>query len=171
MKKFFLLLVTLLFLLSGCSRSESNETSVNNPYEIAKGTSILSYYDTEDSIDTDSFGILKLEPKNIIGIDKYNKNCLIIKDKAIRCIYIVDKDIVTYNQISVGDNVDKIKKTYNKIRKLDNIYYVLFDNNNTEEDSTNQNKEDTWIWITYFTDGSKITSIKICDVLYASEFR
>lgn len=44
---------------------------------------------------------------------------------------------------------------------------VLF-NANTEEDPTNQNKEDNWIWITYYTDGSQITSIQIYDVLYGS---
>ena len=44
-------------------------------------------------------------------------------------------------------------------------------NNNTEEDLANQNKEDTWICITYYTDGSKITSIQIYDVLYGSELK
>lgn len=30
---------------------------------------------------------------------------------------------------------------------------------NTEQDPVNPSKEDSWIWMTYFTDGSKITSI------------
>ena len=42
MKKRFLFLIALIFLLSGCSQNKYEEISVNNPYEIAKGTSTLS---------------------------------------------------------------------------------------------------------------------------------
>ncbi len=171
MKKHFLLLVTSLILLSGCSHGESNETSVNNPYEIAKDTSTLSYYDTEDNIAIDGFDILDLKPQNVIGTKNQDKNCIIIKDNVIRCIYIVDKEIVTYNQISVGDDIDKIENVFNQISQLKDTYSVLFNNDNTEEDPANQNKEDTWIWITYYTDGSKITSIQIYDVLYGRELQ
>ena len=47
---------------------------------------------------------------------------------------------------------------------------VIF-NNNVEEDPTNQNKEDNWIWINYITDGSQITQIQIYDVKYGREMR
>lgn len=113
MKKHFLPFIALLFLLSGCSQNKSEEISVNNPYEIAKGATTLSYYDTEDNISIEDFKILDLNPENIIGIQNQNDNRIIIKDGIIRCIYIVDKDISTYNQISVGDSIDKIEKNTN----------------------------------------------------------
>lgn len=170
MKKRFLLLITSLFLLSGCSQSKSNEINVNNPYEVAKGTSTLSYYDTEDNISTDDFTILERKPSNIIGIREQNNNCIIIHDGTIRCIYIVDEDIMTYKGISVGDNIDKLDDIFSNASQFQDAYSVLF-NGIAEEDPANPNKEDTWIWITYFNDGSKITSIQIYDVLYGSELK
>lgn len=170
MKKHFLLLTALFFLLSGCSQDKSEEISVNNPYEIAKGTSTLSYYDAEEDISVEGFNILDLNPENVIGIQNQNENRIIIKDGIIRCIYIVDKDISTYNDISVGDSIDKIENNYEYEYKTGSYYNVVF-NGNIEDDLTNQNKEDNWICITYFTDGSKITSIQIYDVRYGSELR
>ena len=170
MKKRLFLLIASLFLLSGCSNSKSNENNVNNPYEIAKGTYILSYYDTEDSIDMEGFKILKNEPSNVIGILNQSDNRIIVNNGTIRCIYIVDENIITYKGISVGDSVDKIENTFEHEYKLNDYYSVLF-NNDKEEDPANQNQEDAWIWITYFTDGSKITSIQIYDVLYGSELK
>lgn len=170
MKKHFLHFIALLFLLSGCSQSKSEEISVNNPYEIAKGATTLSYYDTEDNISIDGFKILDLTPENVIGIQNQNENRIIIKDGIIRCIYIVDKDISTYNDISVGDSIDKIENNYEYEYKTGSYYNVVF-NGNIEDNLTNQNKEDNWICITYFTDGSKITSIQIYDVKYGSELR
>ena len=170
MKKYFLPFIALLFLLSGCSQSKSEEVSVNNPYEIAKGSTTLSYYDTEDNIGIDGFNILDLTPENVIGIQNQNENRIIIKDGIIRCIYIVDKDILTYNDISVGDSIDKIENNYEYEYKTGSCYNVVF-NGIIEDDLTNQNKEDDWIGITYFTDGSKITSIQIHDVKYGREMQ
>lgn len=170
MKKHFLPFIALLFLLSGCSQNKSEEISVNNPYEIAKGATTLSYYDTEDNISIEDFKILDLNPENIIGIQNQNDNRIIIKDGIIRCIYIVDKDISTYNQISVGDSIDKIEKKYEYEYKTGSYYNVVF-NGNIEDDLTNQNKEDSWICITYYTDNNIITSIQIYDVKYGREAR
>ena len=84
MKKRFLFLIALIFLLSGCSQNKSEEISVNNPYEIAKGTSILSYYDTEDNVSVEGFTILEREPSNIIGIRQQSNNCIIVHDEIGR---------------------------------------------------------------------------------------
>lgn len=83
----------------------------------------------------------------------------------IRCINISDKDVITYKQISVGDDVNKIKKAFNYERKIGNDYNVIF-YENTEEDPTNENQEESWTSIFYITDGSKITGIQISDVKY-----
>lgn len=155
MKKYLLLIMSLLFLLSGCSR-------VNNPYEIKKGTSTLSYYDTEDSFSENGFTIIDRHPTYLPS-----DNCIVVRRGMVRCIYIIDEDIITYKGISVGDNVDKIGDTFSNIQQSQHIYNVLI-NNNTEEDPDDPDKEDTWIWIIYYTDDSKITAIQICDVLYGS---
>lgn len=167
MKKRFLLLITSLFLLSGCSQNESDRISVDNPYEIAKDTSILSYYDTEDSIDIIGFNILE---NNIQNFQDKNNNIIVNDNGIIRCITIVDDTVKTFQSISVGDDIEKIENAFEHEYKFDNYYNVVF-NNNEEENLANQNKEDTWICITYYTDGSKITSIQIFDVLYGREGR
>lgn len=167
MKKRLLLLITSLFLLSGCSQSKSNEINVNNPYEIAKDTSTLSYYDLEENINIDGFNVVE---NNLQNFQDKNNNIIINDDGVIRCITIVDDTVKTFQSISVGDSIDKIENAFEHEYKLNNYYNVVF-NNNTEEDSANQNKEDTWICITYYTDGSKITSIYIYDVLYGREFK
>ena len=47
---------------------------------------------------------------------------------------------------------------------------VIF-NGTIEEDPTNQNKQDSWIWINYITDGSQITKVQIYDVKFGREMR
>lgn len=165
MKKHLLLLITSLFLLSGCSSSESNKISVKNPYEIAKGTYTLSYYDTENNIGIDDFNVLE---NNLRNFQDKNNNIIVNDNGAIRCITIVDDTVKTFQSISVGDKIDKIEQSFNNEYQNGDNYMVLF-NNNTEEDPTNQNKDDTWIWITYYTDGSQITQIQIYDVKYGRE--
>lgn len=169
MKKHFLLLIVLLFLLSGCSQNKSEEISVNNPYEIVKGTSVLSYYDTEDNISIDGFNIVE---NNLQNSQDKNDNIIVNDDGAIRCITIADDTVKTFREISVGDSIDKIEESfdyeYHHEYQNGSSYMVLFADK-SEQDPTDSNKEDTWIWITYHTDGDKITLIKIYDVLYGSK--
>ncbi len=167
MKKCFLLLFTLLFILSGCSSNKSNEISVDNPYEIIKGTSTLSYYDTKDSIEISGFNVLENSLQN--AVDK-NNNIIVNDSGAIRCITVVDDTVKTFRSISTGDEIAKIEETFNYEYQFGNDYTVLF-NNDTEVDPASQKKEDTWIWITYYTDGTQITSIRIYDVKYGREMR
>ena len=161
MKKRFLLLITLLFCLSGCSQS------VNNPYEIVKGTSMLSYYDTKDNIDIEGFNVLEMDLQNILD---QNNSIIVNENGVIRCITITDDTVKTFRSISVGDKIEKIEHSFNHESQFNNVYLVLF-NNNIEEDPDSQDKEDTWIWIAYYTDGSQITFIKIYDVLYGRAWR
>lgn len=167
MKKHFLPFIALLFLLSGCSQSNSEEVSVNNPYEIAKGANTLSYYDTEDNISMDGFNIIE---NNLQNFQDKNDNIIVNDDGTIRCITVANDTVKTFQSISVGDSTEKIEESFDNEYQNGNNYMVIF-NNGIEEDPTNPDKEDTWIWITYFTDGSKITSIQIYDVRYGSELR
>lgn len=169
MKKHFLLLIVLLFLLSGCSQNKSEKISVNNPYEIVKGTSVLSYYDTEDNISIDGFNIVENNLQNSLqnSQDK-NDNIIVNDDGAIRCITIADDTVKTFRDISVGDSIDKIEESFDHECQNWSCYMVLFADK-SEQDPTDSNKEDTWIWIIYYTDGDKITLIQIYDVLYGSK--
>ena len=97
--------------------------------------------------------------------------CIIVNDDGtIRCITVVNNTIKTFQSISVGDSTERIEESFDNEYQNGNNYMVLFADE-TEQDPANPDKEDTWIWITYFTDGSKITSIQIYDVKYGSELR
>lgn len=167
MKKRFLILIISVLVLSGCSQNESGKISLNNPYEIAKETSILSYYDTEDNISIDGFNVLE---NNLQNFQDKNDNIIVNDDGLIRCITIIDDTVKTFKSISVGDSIDKVEESFNNEYQNGDNYMVLFADS-IEENPVNQNKEDTWIWITYYTDGSQITSIQIYDVLYGRELQ
>lgn len=164
MKKHILLLVTSLLLLTGCA----DKASVDKPYEIAKGTTILSYYDTESEIDIDGFDIVQNTAENIAKYTWWNKDDDVIvvnEDGIIRCIVVVAKDVKTFRSISVGDSVDKIEKSFNYVSKFNDVYNVVF-NDDTEVDMDDQVQKDTLIRISYYTDGSQITAIQIYDTLF-----
>lgn len=167
MKKHFLPFIALLFLLSGCSQSKSEEVSVNNPYEITKGSTTLSYYDTEDNIGIDGFNIVE---NNLQNFQDKNDNIIVNDDGSIRCITVVDDTVKTFQSISVGDGTEKIEESFDNEYQNGNNYMVLFAGE-TEQNPANPSKEDSWIWITYFTDDSKITSIQIYDVKYGREIQ
>ena len=97
MKKHFLPFIALLFLLSGCSQSKSEEVSVNNPYEIAKGANTLSYYDTEDSISVDGFNIVE---NNLQNFQDKNDNIIVNDDGTIRCITVVSDTVKTFQEVN-----------------------------------------------------------------------
>ena len=142
------------------------ETTINNPYEIAINNEILSYYGNKDDVPK-SFNVLDISASNL---QNDSNNILVNNENSIRCISVTNKDVITYNQISVGDNISLIEDAFVHEYKMDNKYMVIF-NGATEEDPTNQNKEDGWILINYITDGSQITKIQIYDVKFGSEMR
>ncbi len=120
----------------------------------------MSYYDTKDSGEIGGFILLENSLQN--AVDK-NNNIIVNDSGAIRCITVVDDTVKTFRSISTGDEIAKIEETFNYEYQFGNDYTVLF-NNDTEVDPASQKKEDTWIWITYYTDGTQITSIRIYDV-------
>lgn len=166
MKKRLLFFILLLFSLTGCSETKSQEVTTNAPYEILINDTTFGYYDTKNNVPNE-FNVLKNSLSNSQSI---GNNVLIDTNGMIRCISVADKTVKTYKGISVGDNINKIKNIFSCEYKIGDNYMVIF-NNNVEEDPTNQNKEDNWIWINYITDGSQITQIQIYDVKYGREMR
>ena len=167
MKKYLFTFIAISFLLTGCSsKTEIQEITINNPYEVAINNEILSYYGNKDDIPK-YFNVLDVSTNNL----QNNSNNILVNDEnSIRCISVTNEDVITYNQISVGDNISLIEDTFMHEYKIEDKYIVIF-NGNTEEDPTNQNKEDSWILINYITNGSQITKIQIYDVKFGSEMR
>ena len=116
---------------------------VDNPYEIKYNNQILSYYDTKDQIRIDNF---KISENNLQNFWSENNSILVNQDGIIRCISIMDANVVTYKSISVGDNIKKIEESFENVGTFQNTYTVLF-NGNSEEDSSNQSIGDDWLWI------------------------
>ena len=167
MKKYLFTFIVISFLLTGCSsKTEAQEMTINNPYEISIGNDILSYYGNKDDIPK-SFDVLNISASNL---QNDGNNILVNDENSIRCISITNEDVITYKQISVGDGISLIEDTFIHEYKIENKYIVIF-NGNTEEDPTNQNKEDSWILINYITNGSQITKIQIYDVKFGSKMR
>ena len=167
MKKYLFTFIVISFLLTGCSsKTEVQETIINNPYEISIDNEILSYYGNKDDIPK-SFDVLNISASNL---QNDSNNVLVNNKNSIRCISVTNKNVITYNQISVGDKISLIEDTFAYEYKTDNKYMVIF-NGTIEEDPTNQNKQDSWLWINYITDGSQITKIQIYDVKFGSEMR
>ena len=167
MKKYLFTFIVISFLLTGCSsKTEVQETTINNPYEISIDNEILSYYGNKDSIPK-SFDVLDISASNL---QNDSNNVLVNNENSIRCISVTNKDVITYNQISVGDKINLIEDEFAYEYKIDNKYMVIF-NGTIEEDPTNQNKQDSWLWINYITDGSQITKIQIYDVKFGRDMR
>ena len=167
MKKYLFTFIVISFLLTGCySKTEVQETTINNPYEISINNEILSYYGNKDDIPK-SFDVLDISASNL---QNDSNNVLVNNENSIRCISVTNKDVITYNQISVGDKIDLIEDVFAYEYKIDNKYMVIF-NGTIEEDPTNQNKQDSWLWINYITDGSQITKIQIYDVKFGRDMR
>ena len=152
MKKILPIFVALSLCFTGCaSQKETKSVDINNPHEIIINGEILSYYDE-------------------IPLDTNNAYELSTNENKIRSITIKDSSVSTYKDISVGDSITKIIESFEHEYNIGENYMVIF-NNGIEEEPTNQNKEDNWLWINYITDGKNITQIQIYDVKYGFEMR
>lgn len=151
MKKILIACSVLLCCLSvGCTHS-SNKTTLNSD-QIKYKESILSYNDTEipDEFFTN-------------GID------FVINDEnKIRSIIIQNKDVITFNEISIGDKSSKIESKYKYEQSYNDTYMVLLNGNseiNIEEYPDNK-RENNWLWINYYIDGDTISKIALYDYEY-----
>jgi uncharacterized protein YceK len=156
-------LFSICILLSGCSLNIKT-ISVDNPYEVLANGETISYYDTININNVDCFEISHDTTDMIGAVDK--PNTIIVNDEGeIRLFLITDNRVATYKNISVGDSVSKIEDAFSYEETTGNIYTVLF-NGIDEQNPTIYDKEDSWIWIDYITDGEKIECIEISDVKF-----
>lgn len=167
MKKLFPIFIALSLCFTSCvSQKDTKSVDINNPHEISVNGEILSYYDTKTKIN--GFGTLKVSLDSLQNKD--TNNIIINDDNVIRCISIIDDSVSTYKEISVGDSITKITESFEYEYNIGKNYMVIF-NNGIEENPTNQNKEDNWLWINYITDEKNITQIQIFDVKYGNKMK
>ena len=135
--KFMTILVLMIILLFTFSFAEEVDEVILAPNMVRFGEDVLVYNTGEVP---DSFWKK--------GID-FSVN----KQNEIRLITITDEQFETYNNISVGDSVDKVKLAFNYEQQLSNRWCVIFQDTteiNVEEVKEKQGKlEDSCIWIEY----------------------
>lgn len=134
----------------GCSRS-SNQAALNSD-QIKYKDSILSYNDTEISDDFFTDGI----------------DFVINDENKIRSITIENKDVVTFNEISIGDKSSKIESKYKYEQSYNDTYMVLLDGNSeiNIEKYPDSERENNWLWINYYIDDDTISKIVLYDYEY-----
>ena len=167
MKKLLISTLLISILLCGCSQKQSN-LIVSNPYELDVNGDVLSYYDDKSNFKSCGFEILNNALKST---QSKRNNIFVNKEDHIRNIVVVDKNIITYKGISVGDGVNKILNNFEYENPLGDNYSVLFDGTTEINSKDKSTKQDDFIWINYTTNGKTIEKIAICDVLYGREMK
>lgn len=171
MKKSFFLFITIVFTLTGCSTTES---IINKPYEIALDNEILSYYGSVDDIPEKCI-VTEASFLNFYEFNVNNNDGIMIainNNNSIRGINIKNKDVITYKQISVGDDVNLLKNTFSNLLSAEDVlmsvYAVAFNENGeiNLQELNETDYEESWIFITYVVTNSKITEISIGDSRY-----
>ncbi len=164
----------IIFLLLGCIIVSSyyfiNREKINNPGEIKVEGKIINYTENKEIVEKIIGSGIETEIFFSNGYS-YNDNFKILyNDKgSIRCIIITDSSVLTYKNISVGDNIKKVKDSYNFEAEMGNGYSVLF-NGDKEIDLTTKNQSDNWLWINYSIDDSgKIEEIIIYDAKFGQK--
>lgn len=132
MKKKIVLLIAACFIFSGC-----NNINKLNTNQILYKDKILTY--NENNIDDVFF-------ENGIDITVNDEN-------QVRHIQITNKDVISYNKISVGDKISKVKSKYQYEYQNDDLHLInaLFDGN-VEVDPLSDNNEGDNMWISYYYD-------------------
>lgn len=171
MKKLFFLFITLVFTLAGCSKTEQ---IINNPYEIALDNEILSYYGNVEDIPEECI-VTEASFLNFYEFNSNNDDDVMIaidNNNSIRGINIKNKDVITYKQISVGDDANLLKNIFSNLLSFEttqqSVYTVAFNENGeiNLKGLHEMDYEDSWIFITYVAANSKITEISIGDSRY-----
>lgn len=165
MKK-FLTIFMLSLTLCGCSQGWQAASKLS-PCEISVNDTTLSYYDEPSAFEENDF---EIQESSLKSVQSKTNNIYINKDNTIRNIVVSDKGIITYKNISVGDNINKLKKSFTHITNIGDNYSVLFDGEK-EVDPKNASVENDFIWLNFTTDDGTITKIAIYDVKFGKEMR
>ncbi len=157
MKKLALLLMVFVLLVCGCSSAVPTK-----PEEISVGNQILSYYDSAEKFESRGFEIAE----KVMDIDRAKNSVLVNENGDVRYIQTNDGFVLTYKGIKVGDNIEKVKESFEVVTGLGTPMVTVILDSETEEslDTTKipiTEAKDDWIYITYYLDEPDGTIEKI----------
>ena len=148
MKKIYPLVLALTLMLIGCGGSSLNANQIKYKDKILTyGTSDIDDVFFDGGID------LKLNDSN-----------------DVRSIAITNKDVTTFNGISVGDKITKVQSDYKYETEVGNIISVTI-SDNKEIDALNDDKPEGTIYINYSYSDDTVEKIQIYDRTYAEKMK
>lgn len=167
----FLIMLALILITTGCGNNKPEEKNMQNPTEIATlDGRKLSYGDSQKDIEK----ILGTDNRELLAyyMLEYPDNIQILyrrdadKNLGPAVSFIVESNqFVTYKGIKVGDSWEDVKGRLELTAQNGNFCSVLFDGNKMIDPVTEE-RDDSWIMITYtLDDNGIITCIMMNDVL------
>ena len=148
MKKIYPLVLALTLMLIGCGGSSLNANQIKyKDKTLTYGTSDI------DNVFFDSGIDLKLNDSN-----------------EVRSITITNKDVTTFNGISVGDKITKVQSDYKYETEVGNTISVTI-SDNKEIDALNDDKPEETIYINYSYSDDTVEKIQIYDRTYAEKMK
>lgn len=148
MKKIYPLVLALTLMLIGCGGSSLNANQIKYKDKILTyGTSDIDDVFFDGGID------LKLNDSN-----------------EVRSIAITNKDVTTFNGISVGDKITKVQSDYKYETEVGNTISVTI-SDNKEIDALNDDKPEGTIYINYSYSDDTVEKIQIYDRTYAEKMK
>lgn len=148
MKKIYPLVLALTLMLIGCGGSSLNANQIKYKDKILTyGTSDIDDVFFDGGID------LKLNDSN-----------------DVRSIAITNKDVTTFNGISVGDKITKVQSDYKYETEVGNTISVTI-SDNKEIDALNDDKPEGTIYINYSYSDDTVEKIQIYDRTYAEKMK
>lgn len=151
MKEKLIFFITTCIILSGCG---SNDTRLN--------TNQIQYKDKILSYNTNNVDDVFFDDGINIKLNEENK---------VRFIEITNEDVITYNDISVGDKISKAKSKYKYDNENENCLSILFDDNSEIDPFSLEEINDDLILINYFFENDVISKIQINDAEYAKKLK
>lgn len=163
---FFMICIGMM--IAGCGQSDNNRGNALGPSQMKCGDTVLTYNETY----TETEGVEVTDYLIKISLLELENAVILGENGEIRVLYTENDSATTYRNIRVGDDVDKIKDTFEyEYEYKDGVqYWVMFDGE-TEVVPTNTEAEDDWLVLIYTCEDDRINSIMIYDNGYAKTMK
>ncbi|MBQ3553743.1 MAG: hypothetical protein IJA08_03605 [Clostridia bacterium] len=168
MKKLLVLLMAFALLLCACASGGGEPTK---PEEISVGNQTLSYKDSAEKFVNCGFKRFASYQELAESTPEPDKAILANEDGDVRAIFFTDKQLTSYQGISVGDNFQKVRDSFENVNETENQLHVLFNVKTGEsfDPKTTSISENDWLVIQYNSinaDGT-ISGISIYDFIFS----
>lgn len=156
--------ILLIFIFCGCQ----NKNQIS-PSSVSLDGNTISYgmtkTDVEKILGNGEQSNISLSPNAI----EYNKAIKIIyRKEKICCMEITDKNIISYNNIKIGDSTKDILNKYQYEINFENRYMIAFSSGKEVNANDPNSVKLVDQWITYVTDNDILTKIQIYDSQFAN---